>query len=136
GGQCKILSDLFVFSNYTLIDTPESLALAERYLSQLNVPHVHFAKADEVENQSCDLVISHYGFTQTDAQQQKDYLRKILSKADRGYLICNFFPKTFGISALSKENLLKQLSKAGISYEILPEEPLTGQNHFIIMWSK
>lgn len=136
GGQCKILSDLFLFSSYTLVDFPESLELAKKYLERLNVANVQFLKADEIESQPCDLVISHYGFTQTNANLQKRYLKKIISNANRGYLVCNFFPKTFGMNALSKENLLKKLSEAGVSYEILPEEPLTGQNHFIIMWSK
>lgn len=136
GGQCKILSDLFLFSSYSLVDFPESLNLAKKYLEQLNVPNVHFLKADEIETQTCDLVVSHYGFTQTNVELQKQYLKKIISKATRGYLVCNFFPKTFGMNMLSKENLLKKLSEAGISYEILPEEPLTGKNHFIIMWRK
>lgn len=136
GGQCKILSDLFLFSNYTLIDFPESLDLAKKYLEHFNVPNVHFLKADEIDDQTCDLVISHFGFTQTNEELQKLYLKKILARANRGYLVCNFFPKTLGMSALTKENLLKKLTKAGISYEILPEEPITGQNHFIIMWRK
>lgn len=136
GGQCKILSDLFIFSDYSIVDFSESLNLAKKYLKQLNVPNVQFLDANEIESLPCDLVISHYGFTQTNAELQKRFLKTILSKADRGYLICDFFPKTFGLSTLNKQNLLKKLKEAGISYEILPEEPLTGQNHFIIMWRK
>ncbi len=32
GGQCKALSDLTGFASYTLIDLPEALALARKYL--------------------------------------------------------------------------------------------------------
>lgn len=133
GGQCKILSDLFAFESYTLVDMRESLELAKKYLSQFD-----FAlKSEEIENiKEADLVISQFGFTELNAKLQKYYIKKILSKAKRGFLMCNFFPKTYGMQALSEKDLLKALKQAGISYEILPEEPLTGKNHFIIMWKR
>lgn len=35
GGQCKILSDLCGFASYTIIDLPEAVKLANKYLSAL-----------------------------------------------------------------------------------------------------
>lgn len=133
GGQCKILSDLFAFASYTFIDMPESLDLTKKYLTQFDF----IVKSEEIENiQECDLVVSHFGFSELNANLQKYYIKRIFSKAKGGFLVCNFFPKTYGLQALSERDLLKTLTKAGISYEILPEEPLTGKNHFIIMWKR
>jgi hypothetical protein len=132
GGQCKMLSDLFAFASYTLVDMPDALEVAKRYLAKLEVAPVQFIAAEQAAKLPCDLVVSHYGFTELSAGRQREYIDKILRVADRGYLICHFFPKTFGVRALCKRDLLKALAKAGISYQIEDDT----QNRCTIIWRK
>lgn len=135
GGQCKILSDLFHFKSYTLIDHPESLALAKKYLDQLQVSSVEFVSLDEIpENGHFDLVISDFSFTESSATLQKKLLTQVLSKSKRGYLICNFVPKHYRVRPLAKEELLKEFKSKNISYELFSETPPTGKDHFVIAW--
>lgn len=135
GGQCKILSDLFRFKSYTLIDHPESLALAKKYLEQLNVPSVDFISLDQIpENGQFDLVISDFSFTESTTSLQKQLLAHVLSKSKKGYLICNFVPRHFRVRPLAKERLLKELKRKNISYQLFSETPPTGKDHFIVAW--
>ena len=133
GGQCKILSDLFAFESYTIVDLPESLALARTYLDKLGVAGVRFLSPKELsDKESCDLVISHYGISEYDRPLQKRLLERVVAHAKKSYLVCTSYPRHFRIKPLGKEDLLKQLKTLGLSYQILPEEPLMGKNHFII----
>lgn len=135
GGQCKILSDLFHFKSYTMIDHRESLALAKKYLDELRIPAVEYVSLDEIpEKISCDLVISDFSFTESSASLQKMILARILSNSKRGYLICNLIPKHYRVRPLAKEALLKEVKKKKPSYQLLAESPLTGKDHFILAW--
>ncbi len=133
GGQCKILSDLFAFQSYTIVDFPSNLALARAYLEKLGVRHVRFLTPEELRmEESYDLAISQYGFSECNRTVQKRYLERILARADRSYLVCAFYPKHFRIRPFGKEELLEKLTRLGLSYEMLPEEPLMGKDHFIL----
>ena len=58
GGQCKILADIFHFKKYTIIDLPGPLALAKRFLKELDVKNVYFLSPESViPDQAFDLVI-------------------------------------------------------------------------------
>ena len=60
GRQCKILADLTGFASYTIIDLPENLALAKKYLSSFSMQNVHFIENKNLSQiGSYDLVISH-----------------------------------------------------------------------------
>ncbi|MCI0382762.1 MAG: putative sugar O-methyltransferase [Chlamydiae bacterium] len=135
GGQCKILSDLFPLASYTLVDFKEPLELAKKYLNKMGVKNVHFLTPNEISDlENYDLVISNYSFTESTAKLQKHYLNGIFSKAKRGYLTCNFFPKHYKIKALSKERLLSLFKKMGKDIEERQEEPQTGKDNFILVW--
>ncbi|MGE5196609.1 MAG: putative sugar O-methyltransferase [Anaerolineae bacterium] len=137
GGLCKVLSDLFSFQSYTIIDLPASLELSKTYLAKLEVPNIHFSDVRDVsEEKRYDLVISHYAFSEFDGSLQKKLLSTILCKAKNGYIACTFYPKHFKIRPFSKEQLLTRCAKLGLGFKILKEEPLMGKDNFILLWKQ
>jgi putative sugar O-methyltransferase len=137
GGQCKILSDLFHFQSYTIVDLPECLELAKKYLEKQEIDGIKYCAPNNVSNsESYDLVISNYSFTEYKRDYQQKIVQKIFKSSKNGYLTCNFYPKHFGVKSLSKDELINALSSLALELEELPEEPLTGKDNFILTWKK
>lgn len=135
GGQCFILSLLNGFSHYTMIDLPECLPLADKYLKAQNVSNVDFFNPQQLDSiTSCDFVISNYAFSEIDYQEQLDYLNKILKKAPRGYMTINFISKLFDVNSLTPQNLILYLEGQGAEVQAIPEYPQTGDGNLIIVW--
>lgn len=90
GGQCAVLSRLFKWRSYTLVDLPETLMLAERYLTQLNIDRVRFVTDDsDVGRQRVGLFLSNYAYTELNAALRHRYRDTFLAAADRGFLLWN-----------------------------------------------
>lgn len=137
GGLCAVLSSLFEISSYTIVDLSPSLDLSKKYLNQLSVKNVQFLHPDALRSgEQYDLVISNYDFTQSASSLQSIYLDKIFAVADRGYIVCNFFPKHFRVRPLAKESLLNKVQRLGITPEILPENPPTGKDNCVLVWGE
>lgn len=134
GTQCKILTDLFPGIDYTIVDLPEALELAKKTLGTLGVNAVRFLTPDQLHNESCDLVLSNYTFTESGSSLQERYFKQIIRGAKRGYLTCNFFPKHFRVRPLKKEQLLKKFMTLPVELEFLPEFPQTGEGNFLLIW--
>lgn len=140
GGQCKIISDIFYFSSYNLVDLPEVLALDKKFLTKLNVKNVNYIPPDNVSgNDSYDLIISNFAFAECERSVQQIYIDKILNKAKRGYIIYNFdghpSQKYDPVRPYYKEEILSILSKYH-KLEILKEYPHEKWNNpFIIIWN-
>ena len=134
GSQCKILTDLFPGIEYTIVDLPEALELAKKTLGALGVKGIRFLTPDQLQNESCDLVLSNYTFTESGASLQERYFKQIIRQAKRGYLTCNFFPKHFRVRPMKKEQLLKKFMTLALELEFLPEFPQTGTGNFLLIW--
>lgn len=89
GGQCRIVSELFKFNSYTIVDLPEVTGIPKRYLTELNVPNFKCITIDDVEEKEYNLFISNYAFTELSAVLQETYLNKIISKCTHGYITYN-----------------------------------------------
>lgn len=136
GGLCKILSSLYSFESYTLVDLPESLKLAQKYLEHHRVESVRFMDSNTGSfEENYDLVISDFGFSEYDRKIQSSYLKKLFARSKRGYLACNFYPKHFKVRPYNRGDLLQNLSRIGIPYTIEEEQPAMGQDHLIISWN-
>lgn len=140
GGQCKILSDLFQFKNYIIIDLPGPLALAKKYLDLHNVKNVSFlAHSDDLSIDACDLAISNYAYSECTTEMQRKYLQKVLSPSKRGYLICNH-----GLNKIPSEKkffsslqeVLGAFSEFQIPWKKQPEHPLTYRNNYLLFWGE
>jgi len=145
GGQCKILSDLFQFKHYTIVDLLEPIQLTEKFLSSQGVQNVSFITPDmEIEHNYYDLVISNYAYSECTYETQKQYIQTILSKSKRGYLTCNVLVDSQdGQSAIlqraegffaTKGKVQEELTNANISWNELPEFPNTSKTNYLLVW--
>jgi len=91
GGQCKITSDVFKFTSYTLVDLPEVLGLDKKFLTKLNVQNVRYMPPNEVpETGSYDLIISNFAFAECERTVQQVYIDRIIKNAKHGFITYNF----------------------------------------------
>lgn len=127
GGQCKIISDLFKFKSYTLVDLPEVLSLSDKFLDKMGVENIVLRQPHDAAETRYDLCISNYAFTEIDRLYQVFYRDNIIRHSDRGYITCNFIGRPDG---LSKQEILNLKEN---SWE-LEEKPLTYPNNFIYVW--
>lgn len=134
GGQCKIISDVFNVASYTIIDLETVIPLIRKYLERLGVRNVVYLTQDKItEGIEFDLVVSNYAFSECIRRVQDHYLDKILKKAQRGYLTCNYDGTTSETSPYNKEEIVERLSKKHI-VRILDETPKTAPMNFILVW--
>lgn len=90
GGQCAVLSRRYRLARYTLVDLPEPLMLARRYLESLAIPEIAYATLAELSpSAQYDLVISAYGISEVARPFQVDYVQRVLQRAAAGYLLWN-----------------------------------------------
>lgn len=145
GGQCKILAELFHLKNYVVVDLPDTLALAEKYLTAQGIQNVSFVTPDtHIMDQEFDLVISNYAFSECTYRMQTQYIKEILAKAKRGYLTCNILvshptgqpsliTRAEGIFA-TKGKVLQELTNFHIPWKELPETPNTRDSNYLLIW--
>lgn len=90
GTQCKIISDVFSFHSYTMVDLAEVLALVQKYLSKLGVRNIRYFPHDKVpDGGDYDLIISNSAFAECQRFVQDDYINKILKRAKKGFILYN-----------------------------------------------
>ena len=85
GGLCKILSSVYNFQEYILVDLPEVIELCKKYLSnfkQLNgkIKFVYVSEIDNVDFSNTDLVIADSSLAECNIETQILYTKKILKK--------------------------------------------------------
>jgi putative sugar O-methyltransferase len=130
GGQCKIISDVFSFNSYTLVDLDIVLKLTKKYLTKLNVNKVKYSTQDKLgDDIKCDLLISNYAFSECNKVVQYEYIRKILNKSKRGYITYNCIYS----KAYTKEEIIEILS-LNHNINILEEIPNMRPSNFILVW--
>jgi putative sugar O-methyltransferase len=134
GGQYLILDKLKNIQNYLLIDLFEVTKLIEKYLECFVLNSSYETKTiNKISyNNSWDLVISNYAFSELPCETQLIYIKKILLNSKNGYMTMNsgLDNSTFGKNHLS----LKQITNLMPNIKIISEEPLTSKNNYIIVW--
>ncbi|HSX13417.1 MAG TPA: putative sugar O-methyltransferase [Chlamydiales bacterium] len=131
GGQCRILSELFSFKEYVIIDLPEVLNLAKKYLDSLDVKNVRYIPADQIPSDlSCDLVISNYAFSECSQEPQTVYMQKVLRNSKQGYMICN----TLGNKSFNQDTCIEILQKENIAAQVFPELPYSADSNYLLIW--
>lgn len=126
GGQCKIINDITEFGSYTLVDLPEVLALANKFLDRQGVKNV-ILKNPSDDMGAYDLCISNYAFTEIGRAYQNIYAEKIIKHSSRGYITCNFL----GQGGRMNKDEIFALRPGG---RFLPEKPLTAEGNIIYTW--
>ena len=136
GGQCKVLSGIFNFGSYTIVDLPENLALTKKYLEKHGIHNVQYLTLEELPNEATyDLVISNCGFSEFHRRYQKRIFDKVLTKSGRGFLICDVFPKHFGVTPYSKEELMEKFKEEKIACQLTRQEPSFSQDNYVLFWN-
>ncbi len=125
GGQCLILSLIYQFKDYTIIDLPEPLALTKRYLEKHNIHNVIYKAMDtKMADKNYDLVISNYGFVECSLEMREKYTREVLSYSKNGYITGPKYPA------------IEFLDEYAIPYEIWSENPCTGSTNVLVVWNR
>jgi putative sugar O-methyltransferase len=134
GGQLLILDKIFSPKHYYLFDLPSVLKFIYKYIENfiLNTSYTP-TSLNQWEAKSLDLVISNYAFSELPASLQKMYIKKVLSKAHRGYLTMNSGGSDHTKRGGNKLSI-KELEKLLPPFSIIEEKPLTGADNYIIVW--
>ncbi len=79
--------------SYRLLDLPEVLTLTRRYLEHHHLdPAIEYRTKSEIglkNTDTYDFVISNWAFSEFDRSLQTEYLDKVISRAEAGYMIMN-----------------------------------------------
>ncbi len=130
GGLCRIISEYFCIKSYTLVDLPEVLLLAEKFLSKYNTRcSLSFKEERDLNIAYYDMVISNYAFSELTKEVQDKYLEKIILNSKCGYMTYNN-AKIPNYSIYSINEILNIIPKS----KVLPEVPLTAPDNKIIVW--
>lgn len=136
GALCKVLHEVFDVDHYVIVNLKEPLGLIQKHLTKLGLKHVQYVTTDELKLEPCDLLISTHGFSESSSTLQKRYMRKLFSGAKRGFIFCRFYPKQFQLMAMKKDPLIKRAKRVCGNVSLLPEDPSTGNDNFILSWSQ
>ncbi len=138
GGQCLVLDRLTNFHNYNLFDLHDVNNLVKNYLE-----HFVFNNAYQLcvinnlpLNNQFDLVISNYAFSEFTQEIQYSYIHKILKNARRGYLTMNSGHDGACYTSVERYSADEIMKIIPHKCTIIPEEPLTFQHNYIIIWGQ
>jgi hypothetical protein len=130
GGQCKIINDYFVVNSYTLIDLPDVLKLAEKYLSCYDIQNTVFLPQNDVSEARYDLCLSNYAFTEINGLNQRFYANTVIKNSRRGYITCNHLGQRVNDGGMAVHEI-QNLKEGGFFTE---EVPKTGEHNAIYIW--
>ena len=132
GGQCKVINDYFAINSYTLIDLPDVLSLAKKYLSCYDIGNAVFLTCNDVSEARYDLCLSNYAFTEIGGSEQRFYAETVIKNSRRGYMMCNHLDQRGDDGSMSKEDIY--WLKGGNGGGFIPEVPLTAPHNAIYIW--
>jgi hypothetical protein len=133
GGQTITSMILNKYHDYTLFDIHDVNLLIKKYLNHFIMDGSFIATTlnEYRGNNSFDLVISNYAFSELPYQLQIKYIEKVLVHSKRGYLTMNsgLYEDTLG-NKIGLNKLMEYLPNV----ELYTETPNTGVNNYIVVW--
>ncbi len=93
GGLARMVHAFFTPKSYTIVDLPEALALAKRYLEAYGITNVAYVSALEYGELPVDAFISNYALTELTKNVQDGYVDKLMKRAKSGYVTFNSQPR-------------------------------------------
>jgi hypothetical protein len=150
GGQSQVLFANNIVSRYYLFDLPTVLTLAVKYLLHFNwIPthRIHPTLLDDIEynnednennnfdiNKRLDLCISAYAVSELPKKLQDKYLKHVLSRCERGYIIYNHFvADIYDIQEFA--NILREMPRnINKRIRIMNEIPNTSKGNKVLIW--
>lgn len=135
GGLCQVIQALFPVDSYTLIDLPEQLELAKKYLSCAGIEQVSYLTPDQLpEGISFDVLLSDQSFSEFNRHYQEIFVNKLFCHSHSGYVRGHLFPKHFGVVALNCDELIKILKRKMLENPLQLEEPEHDRGAYLIRW--
>jgi hypothetical protein len=129
GGLVRILAALMPRARFTLVDLPETLALARRYLAESGVTAaVEYVTSNRMRSISSDLLISNYALSELRRPVQNRYIAAYVSNAKSGYVTWN------SISPRTYRSLTPQEFARAVRGRISPEDPESYPGNKVITW--
>lgn len=128
GGQAQQICLKFNIQKYNIYDLDPVIALANKYINKTCKNAVIESPESNLEIYS-DLLISNYAFSELKREIQDRYIRNVISKSKRGFIIYNSIsPKEWNsYSAI-------EFSKLIPNSQIIEEIPLTYPGNVIVIW--
>ena len=136
GGQCRILKKFLPIERYNLVDLPEVLALAEKFLTALNQRGERFIDGTHLYHDApCDLFVSDYAFSELGKPAQDIYLEKIIAHARAGYVTWDgdFFADAGLYDGYTLEEFVSFLPNAKVLHEV---PVTTSPDNRVVIWQK
>ena len=136
GGQAIILDKLLDIKSYTFYDLWQVNFLIKRFIENSNFSskyNILTIKEDSFRlRNSWDFCISNYAFSELPKALQEIYLKRILNKTKKGFMLMNSGVNgEFGnLKNYSQKELLNTLKNAYIQNE----SPLTHKNNYLLTW--
>ena len=122
GALCKIISSIYDFETYTIVDLPDVVKLCEKYLShfpELNgrVSYVPCDKISAIDFSNTDLCISEAAMAECGYETQKLYIDTIVNNSRLVYITYNTLhistasdSFSYLISNTNHKNIFKELN--------------------------
>lgn len=129
GGQVRVLANLFPGASFTLVDLPETLNLARRFLEASRVEaDISYVAASAVRPVESDVFISNYALSELRRRVQNMYLSNFVSRSRSGYVTWNAIsPRSY--RSMTIEDLVSRVG--GV---VAPESPLSYPGNVVIRW--
>lgn len=133
GGQAAVLNRMFAVKDYTCFDLDPALRLIDIYLHRINSGLVVKHGSLDQEERNWDFAISNYAFSELSRDLQLEYLNKVISRSQAGYMIMNSGRTNKTGRSLGKLHY-KEIFEFLPNPRIEEEEPLTGPDNYVILW--
>ena len=135
GGQCLIIAKAYNFEKFFIVDLPEPMMLITKYLNWHKVGNFQCLNPKDLPLQeSYDIVVSNYAFSECVRAVQQSYLDNIVKHSHHGYFTLNFLDTASSAGGYTAEELISTLSAYGFNPRVLPEKPETGSDNVILIW--
>jgi hypothetical protein len=136
GGQCSVLFELFDVDEYLVYDLPIVQKLISKYLTGIEcLKNVKMSQPHKISAEPIDFLISNYAFSELPRAIQLDYLDKVISRANSGYMIMNSGMHNETGRSLGKLSY-KEIQKFLPNSHLLVEKPLSSPDNYIIVWGE
>lgn len=132
GGQTLVNDQLLDVQSARCFDLPFVCKLIDRYLNaHLLIGAYATTLINKEEPRDYDLVISNYAFSELPKTLQMAYIKKVLSKSNKGYLTMN---SGLGNARSTGKLTLSELTELLPEFRMIEEDPLTSDTNYIIVW--
>lgn len=132
GGQSAVMQRLFGIERITVFDLQEVQELARLYLRKIGSP-IELIDGNLKLQDSWDLAISNYAFSELPRELQLWYLEHVLARAQQGYMVMNSGMTNFTGRSSGKLKI-EEIKEYIPNLVIASEQPKSGPDNYVAIW--